>query len=172
MKNKNQQEKRRQAKIQRNKQNRNTYKATPPGKPLVLPKVQLPIDLNLWLACAINYVASDYETGTWSPVWDEHGVAPFPERVKLFEAVHEKYWDTEAQAFTGRLGSVLAGWTMLAERTVLGLQIGYLHWMQQHNPDKEAIVSLLTPHDAGVWEFFHTEIRQKLLASATPGENA
>jgi len=166
MKNRSEQEKRRQAKLKRRKKNRGTYQAPPLQAPMIAPKIQLPIELNLWLSCAINYLASDFETGVWEPLWSDHGKGPFPERVRLFEAVHNRYWDTESQSFQSRLGSVLAGWTMIAEKTIFGLQLGYLQWMTQAQPDKEPIAALLTPHDADVWNFFQTEIRQKLLATA------
>ncbi len=184
MKDRKQQEKRRQAKIQKRKKVRKQYVKTFSPHSVVTPSFDLfdgvdensfdlPIDLPTFLAYGANYLASPYAEGLWTPVWDVDGLAEgpgAPKRDALFALVCEKFFDKETEKFHG-IGTTLGAWAMAPTKTVIGLLAVYLTHMEREHPDLDPVTEFTRSASGPVWGFFHNQIMNRLAPSESEVKN-
>ena len=127
-------------------------------------------DYVFWLAHGANYLHSDYESGTWDPLFPRlyEGHAYQPEEIA--KKIHDKFCPSEDKQDWPILGEILLGWT-LTERA--GVYAWYDKSLKaQKKVEADGPEALLKPHNVTVWEQFQflkaqlTKKREKERAEA------
>jgi hypothetical protein len=154
--------KRRQKTEKRAKRNKAYTHSKPKARSVVSPS---PVQLyqNLWFTLhGLNYLNSDYESGTWKPLADIYSDTDpdIPSLQEVFATIHETHYDKDADQWTP-LGKLLAGWCVAGYETMQAIRMALLAHLATQSVDDPAN-ELARPHSGLVWEFFHSQIRQKL----------
>jgi len=122
-------------------------------KPLVTEEMFPDEDLLFWLAHGVNYMLSDYDTGTWTPVFEEiyEGAKLTPEDIA--RRVVDKYsdsvssWPPEAEA--------ALAWSVQPRESVYFYFLEILRRLKKKGHSKEKIRQLaVAPHNGVVWGVF------------------
>jgi len=185
MKNRKQIEARRRQKTAARAKRNKAYVSPSPRKVQAAPAAD-PIEAykDRWfVAHGLNYLASDYTAGTWTPLFDIYGedleFEKIPTTSQAFYAVIAKHYNTETKDWTPE-GKLLAAWLMVAPETMRGIRMALLRHMTVEDNVEAAADELVKPHHPRVWEFFHEQIRSRTilpdevsaLAPTTEGETA
>jgi hypothetical protein len=113
-----------------------------------------------WLAHGVNYLASDYEKGIWTPLFEGlyEGKTPTPEEIT--RAVLERY-KGEGGGFIPEAQPVLA-WTVQNKAVIYVLNREAERAVKTFAPDCHARPTARLPKQPAVWEVFDG-IRQSVL---------
>jgi hypothetical protein len=119
-------------------------------------------DQVFWLCHGVNYLLSDHEQGTWTPLFPEiyEGTLPPPEaiaeRVVTKFSEYPKDWPLE--------GKAALGWTIQSKEVVYVYYKEALRRLIARHPDGDAEGLCRQPHDPVVWGLFHF-LKDRLMPS-------
>ena len=158
----------------RNKATKRAKRDKPRQKaPKFLPRMQPDTDpiedvKNRWFAVhGLNYLASDYTTGEWTPYFDVYGddllLEKIPTIQQAFTAVTVKNYDNDTEQWTTE-GKLLASWLMVAPETMRGIRMALLRHLTVEDNVEAAADELVKPHNPRVWAFFHDQIRSRTIS--------
>lgn len=171
MKDRKQMEARRRAKTTSRAKRGKQYVAPPkPKRPLPATATQEdPIEAlkNVWFMLhGMNYLNSDYATGTWQPLYDVYAddLTEMPPIRQVFSEVCAKHYNEETKTWTDH-GQLLAAWMMVAPETMRGIRMALLSHLAAEDNVEQAANELVKPHHPAVWAFFHDQIVSRLAKS-------
>ena len=115
-----------------------------------------------WIAHGLNYILSEYSTGTWNPMYDEiyEGRMP-PPLATMQRAVMDRYgpdngqWPPEARA--------ALAFTVLPTEAVYTFYLDARRRVLESPPDGDVDELVRKPHSSPVWNTFEA-IKQELAA--------
>lgn len=144
-------------------------KAYTPPKPMPRPQPDTsPIEAlkNHWFVLhGLNYLASDYTTGAWSPVADIYAddlqFDQMPSLQDVFVKLADTHFDSQTKTWTPT-GRLLAAWLMVAPETMRGIRMALLGHLAQQVTVEQAADELVKPHNPAVWAFFYDQIASRL----------
>jgi hypothetical protein len=119
-----------------------------------------------FLLHGLNYLASDYATGVWSPIApsiyaDDFNLDQLPALETIFTSEIAKFYDETTQNWSSQ-GKILASWLMVNPETMRGIRMALLRHLAQQTTVDQAIEDLVKPHNPSVWGFFHDQIIARL----------
>ena len=122
---------------------------------------------DLWLTLhGLNYLASDFETGTWKPVVDiyapDYDMNSMPTGQEVLLKLHSEHYDTDKEQWSD-LGKLLVAWCSVDPETMRIPCMVLISRLGGQANVAEAVESLVQPHHPKVWEFFQTEIRNRIV---------
>lgn len=134
---------------------------TPPAQPGPMEDVA-----SRWFVLhGLNYLASDYANGVWSPLVDIYSEDLRPDQVPtlqdVFVQVADKQFDDQTQNWTP-LGKLLAAWLMVPPETMRGIRMALLEHIAQQDTVEQVAEQVVKPHNPAVWAFFHDQIISRL----------
>jgi len=148
---------------------RNKAYTPPPRRPVSLPQPNMgPLDelKNRWFVLhGLNYLASDYATGTWTPVADIY--APdlqfdqMPSLQDVFVKLADKHFNDQTQTWTPE-GKLLAAWLMVPPETMRGIRMALLGHLAQQFTVEQAADEMVKPHNPVVWAYLYDQIASRL----------
>lgn len=148
-------QKRKQQAAVKSARRRAAQKPKPPKlkKPLVTEEMFPDEDLVFWLAHGVNYILSDYENATWTPLFEEiyEGVKLTPEDIAkgIIDKFGEPY---EKWSEAGELALV---WSVQPRETVYIYFLEILRRLREKKHSKDECVRLAcAPHNGIVWGVF------------------
>jgi hypothetical protein len=103
-----------------------------------------------WVAHILNYLASDYDEGKWTPlfeaIYDGHKRAPNQEQILAKIAAN---YQQDEENLTD-LGVLLMGFTLMPPATIYTYRLGLIaHFKEKKLPE----VDTKKPHHPEVWEY-------------------
>jgi len=122
-------------------------------KPLVTEEIFPDKDLLFWLAHGVNYIVSDYDTGTWTPLFEEiyEGAKLTPEDIA--RTLVDKYskspkeWPPEAEA--------ALAWSVQPRESVYMYFVEILRRLKDKGHSNESSAKMAcAPHNGTVWGVF------------------
>jgi len=114
-----------------------------------------------WVAHGLNYFASDYEAGTWTPIFPNlyEGGGGVPTRNAAVSVVQDRF--KEGGELSER-GKILLAWTYTPPAGVFGVRAGLAAFLKKRGkPDLQGV----EPHDPDVWSYFES-LRSEILRRA------
>lgn len=121
---------------------------------------------DLWVSFVTqgcNCLASDYEKGTWTPMFESIYEGKTPDPGMIAKVLVDTY-GPENDKWTPEAKAALA-WVAQSR------EVGFIYWSECINRLKakevaEPEIAALQPHNSTVWEIFH-ELKGKLLATGS-----
>tara|TARA_Y100000310_G_scaffold91693_2_gene89145 strand:+ start:1972 stop:2493 length:522 start_codon:yes stop_codon:yes gene_type:complete len=151
------------AKAQKRAKNR-THKPRPTQSGPQVTKAQFPeVDRAFWMAHGVNFLASNYGEGEWSPMYPE---------------IYEDGWTPDEAVLADRLSALADDEENMTpqQRAVLGFalhdpQTHYIFKLQAEKlikaaGDETPEATARLPHQPLVWQMFHDEILVKAMSRA------
>lgn len=122
---------------------------------------------NRWFILhGLNYLASDYATGSWTPVVDLYAddlkMEQIPSLQDVFVQICDKHYTAETDTWTPD-GKLQAAWLMVVPETMRGIRMALLGHLSARDNVEGAADELVQPHHPKVWEFFNDQIRSRIV---------
>ncbi len=123
-------------------------------------------DYLFWLCHGANYLASDSETGVWSPIFDDIYAGEMPDAESVARKVLDNYKDAlleEDGKFGGVPRAVLA-WTVTEKHIVSVYKYEVVRRLLEKDPECDAESLARTPYNAVIWALMD-KVKAKSLAA-------
>lgn len=137
--------------------------AKPSKKPVVTEEMFPEEDLVFWLAHGVNYIVSDYDNATWTPLFEEiyEGVKLTPEDIA--KVIVDKFGETYEK--WPEIGEIALAWSVQPRETVYIYFLEILRRLKEKGHSKDDIRRLaVAPHNGVVWGVFRmigNELRER-----------
>lgn len=122
-------------------------------------------DYIFWLCHGANYLASDSETGVWSPVFEDiyQGTLPDPESVaqKVLGAYQK---ELEAEGAFGGVPRAVLAWTVTDRSIVTIYKHEAVRRLREKDPECDAESLARAPHNPTVWTLMN-KVKERSLAA-------
>ena len=114
-----------------------------------------------WLAHGLNYLNSDYASGTWDPICDIYeGQTPPPPPELLHSVITKHKIDPENAT---KQENFLCAWCLgVSNEALYGIIFGLTKMLTKENPEMD-LKDMRQPHNGKVWEFFDEYVKSKVL---------
>jgi len=110
-----------------------------------------------WVVHGLNYLASDYEAGTWTPLFEIYEGEKPPTRDQVIARILRDH-KPEEEPELSPAGLLLMSWTLSPPAAIFTFAEGVKAHLQSKGRDPEEV---RTPHDGDVWHYFQ-RIREAL----------
>jgi hypothetical protein len=161
--------KRQQRKAQKRREREKRIKASDSQKPN--PSEPMPgyrnfrqsDELVRWLSHGANFFSSDYESGSWSPIFpDLYGDRPVihaKTQKDLLRLLRPFYWNEETSRWKPE-GETVVAWCMVPPETAYAFYLKSIELLMKADVE-DPFETIWEPYNGIVWEFLH-EMEQKL----------
>lgn len=109
-----------------------------------------------WVAQGVNYLASDYETGVWDPVFDDVYENKTLTIRQMSEHILSKYRKELEKPDEWSTGKLLLAWVIADPELLMTYRKGALNKLLKKFTAEEAETLLLAPKQPDLWELFST----------------
>ena len=114
-----------------------------------------------WLAHGLNYLNSDYGSGTWAPICDIYEGQTPPSPPELLHSVITKHKIDPENAT--KQENFLCAWCLgVSNEALYGIIFGLTMTLTKENPEMNS-EDIRQPHNGKVWEFFDEYVKSKVL---------
>lgn len=122
-------------------------------------------EFNFWRAHGVNYILSDYENATWTPMFDIYNIpSPVgaPDLNGVAKAVMDRFgpdsgnWPPE--------GRSALGWAVSSPETLATYYIEAQRRLKEQSPDEDPRELVQMPHNPVVWgvfDYLKTELAKR-----------
>ena len=102
-----------------------------------------------WFVQVLNYFVSDYDEGTWSPMYPSLYDGVQPPLQKVVDNVVSTYFSEEAGTFINATGVVAGAWCAAESHIHYAIYHAALNYLK----DREVEDTIWDPHSGHLWEF-------------------
>jgi len=123
-----------------------------------------------WLAHGANFLASDYEEGTWDPVFPEVYTGD-PDNYNqanhdaFRKRLMDRYWNAKTEEWVGAEGKVIVAWATVTPEPAYVFYLEGIRLLADAGVE-EPFEVIWAPHNGIIWEFLN-QIRARLEAEST-----
>ena len=108
-----------------------------------------------WVTQGINYLASDYSSGLWEPLFPELYEGQNFTGEDIAQRVLARYGDVLEEDPTS-VGSAIIAWSVQNRAVVYLYYKQALEAVRKADPEANAGESVRSPHNSAVWQLFET----------------